>query len=117
MENVIKGRAYKFGDNIDTDVIAPGMTISFGMADKSEMDDVKTHAFNQVRPDFYKEVVPGSILIAGRNFGFGSHREQASTVVEDLGFRIVLADSVSRLYKRNSFAIGFPALDAPGITQ
>ncbi len=117
MDMIIKGKAYKFGDNIDTDILAPGLTASFGLADASEMEDVKTHAFEQIRPDFYKEVIPGSILIAGRNFGFGSHREHATTVIEYLGFKIIIADSVARLYQRNSFAIGFPVLEVPGITK
>lgn len=117
MKSLIEGKAYKFGDNVDTDVIAPAMTISFGHADKAELDDVMYHAFESIRPDFYKEVKPHSILIAGRNFGFGSHREQATTVIEHMGFDILIADSVARLYQRNSFAIGFPVLEVPGITK
>lgn len=117
MKTVIKGKAYIFGDNIDTDIIAPAMTISFGIADSSERMDVMVHAFEEIRPDFYKEVQPNSILIAGRNFGFGSHREQATTVIQHMGFEIILADSVARLYQRNSIAIGFPVLEVPGITS
>jgi len=116
MNTLLTGRAYTFGDNIDTDIIAPGMTISFGLADGSEMEEVKTHAFEEVRPGFHREVIPGSILVAGKNFGFGSHREQAITIVQYLGFRIILADSVARLYERNAFAIGFPIIEVPGIS-
>ena len=117
MKTTFHGKAYKFGDNIDTDVIAPAMTISFGHADKAEQQDVMIHAFESIRPDFYKEVQPGSILIAGRNFGFGSHREQATTVIRDMGFDILIADSVARLYQRNSIAIGFPVLEVPNISD
>ena len=117
MKKLIEGNAVKFGDNIDTDLIAPAMTISFGIADKHEQLDVMIHAFEEIRPDFYKEVTPGSILIAGRNFGFGSHREQATTVISHMGFDIILAESVARLYQRNSIAIGFPVLEVPGITK
>ncbi len=102
MKTLIKGKAYKFGDNIDTDIIAPAMTISFGIADSSERMDVMVHAFEEIRPNFYKEVQPDSILIAGRNFGFGSHREQATTVIQHMGFEIILADSVARLYHATS---------------
>ncbi len=115
--NNIKGRVYKFGDNIDTDIMAPGLTISFGLGDATERENVKRHAFEAIRKDFYKDVVPGSILVAGKNFGFGSHREQANTVIISLGFSLVVADSIARLYQRNSIAIGFPSLEVPGITE
>jgi 3-isopropylmalate/(R)-2-methylmalate dehydratase small subunit len=117
MKTMIQGKVFTFGDNIDTDIIAPAMTISFGIADSNEMEDVKKHAFEEIRPNFYQEVEPGSILVAGRNFGFGSHREQATTVIANMGFEIILADSVARLYQRNSIAIGFPVLEVPGISS
>lgn len=117
MEKIISGKVYKFGNNIDTDIISPGMTISFGLADGSELEEVRLHAFEELRPGFYKEVIPGSIMVAGKNFGLGSHREQATTVMKKLGFTLVIADSVARLYQRNSFAIGFPVLEVPGISR
>ncbi len=117
MKTSYTGKVYKFGDNIDTDILAPGMTISFGCADENEIENVKLHAFEEVRKDFWKDVVPGSILVAGRNFGFGSHREQATTVIEYMGFSLIVADSVARLYQRNSLAIGFPVIEAPGVTD
>lgn len=115
MDKLIRGRVLKFGDNIDTDIIAPGDVISFGMADAAEKELVKVSAFKVVRPEFYKAVKKGDILVAGRNFGFGSHREQATTVIEELGITTVIAESVARLYQRNSIAIGFPVFEAPGI--
>lgn len=115
MRTQYRGKAYKFGDNIDTDIIAPAMTISFGCSDKAEMENVKIHAFEELRQDFWKDVLPESIFIAGRNFGFGSHREQATTVIGYMGFSIIIAESVARLYQRNSLAIGFPVIEAPGI--
>lgn len=117
MKTQYRGKAYKFGDNIDTDIIAPAMTISFGCSDEAEMENVKIHAFEELRKDFWKDITPGSILVAGRNFGFGSHREQATTVIEYMGFSIIIAESLARLYLRNSLAIGFPVIEAPGITE
>lgn len=115
--NTIRGRAWVFGDNIDTDIIAPAETISFGLGDAREDDEVKRNAFRAVRPGFYKEVTPGGILVAGKNFGLGSHREPANRVLVSLGFKAVICESVARLFFRNSVAIGFYVFEVPGITQ
>jgi len=117
LQRRIEGRAFVFGDNIDTDIIAPGNTISFGLGDAFEEDDVKRHAFQAVRPDLYKQVREGDILIAGRNFGLGSHREPANKALHTLGFRAVIAESVARLFFRNAVAIGFHVFQVPGILQ
>ena len=116
MSKVMTGRVWKFGDNIDTDIIAPGDTISFGLGDEEERRVVKENAFRAVRPAFYKQVRQGDILVAGRNFGLGSHREPANTVLVNLGFAAVIAESIARLFFRNAVAIGFHALEVPGIT-
>jgi 3-isopropylmalate/(R)-2-methylmalate dehydratase small subunit len=113
----VRGRAWVFGDNIDTDIIAPGNTISFGLGDSAEEDDVKRNAFKAVRPEFYKSVREGDILVAGRNFGLGSHREPANRALHTLGFRAVIVESIARLFFRNSVAIGFHVLEMPGITR
>jgi 3-isopropylmalate/(R)-2-methylmalate dehydratase small subunit len=114
---VIVGRVWKFGDNIDTDIIAPGDTISFGLSDEEERRIVRENAFRSVRPGLYKLIRPGDILVAGRNFGLGSHREPANTVLANLGFAAVIAESIARLFFRNSVAIGFHALQVPDITR
>jgi 3-isopropylmalate/(R)-2-methylmalate dehydratase small subunit len=114
-EQRIEGRAFVFGNNIDTDIIAPGNTISFGLGDAHEEDDVKRHAFQAVRKDLYKSVKVGDILVAGRNFGLGSHREPANKALVTLGFRAVIAESIARLFFRNSVAIGFHVFQVPGI--
>lgn len=113
----MRGRAWVFGDNIDTDIIAPADTISFGLGDKIEDDDVKRNAFRAVRPGLYKEVNRGDVLIAGRNFGLGSHREPANRVLVSLGFSAVVCESVARLFFRNSVAIGFYVFEVPGILE
>ncbi len=112
---ILRGRVWKFGDNIDTDIIAPGDTISFGLDDANERRQVLEAAFRDVRERLYEKVRPGDILVAGRNFGLGSHREPANKVLVSLGFSAVLAESIARLFFRNSVAIGFNAFQVPNI--
>ncbi len=106
-----RGRVHKFGDNIDTDIITPGKWMHEGM------DILKKHAFEAVRPNFYQLVKAGDILVAGRNFGYGSHREQANAVLKSLGINVIIADSISRIYYRNCIALGIPAIIYPGISK
>ena len=115
--SLLRGRVFVFGHNVDTDIIAPGDTISFGLGDAAEVDDVKRNAFRAVRPGLYKEVREGDILVAGRNFGLGSHREPANKALESLGFRAVIAESVARLFFRNAVAIGFHVFQVPTILE
>ena len=113
--SIIRGRSFVFGDNIDTDIIAPGDTIFFGLGDSFEIEDVKRNAFRALRPDFYTMVRPGDILVAGRNFGLGSHHELANRALVTLGFQAVIAESIARLFFRNAVAIGFYVFEVPGI--
>ena len=115
-DRILRGRVWKFGDNIDTDIIAPAETISFGLGDAAEQRMVLEAAFRDVREKFYEQVRPGDILVAGRNFGLGSHREPANKVLVSLGISAVLAESIARLFFRNSVAIGFHSFQVPGIT-
>lgn len=114
---VFTGRVWKFGDNIDTDLITPADTTSFGLGDEEERRILRENAFRSIRPAFHTQVRPGDILVAGKNFGLGSHREPANTALVSLGFVAVIAESIARLFFRNSVAIGFHALQVPGITQ
>jgi 3-isopropylmalate/(R)-2-methylmalate dehydratase small subunit len=68
-------------------------------------------------PEFYKKVKPGDLFVAGRNFGGGSSREQAPVAIKYSGIAAVVAESFARIFYRNSFAIGLPALEVPGITK
>jgi 3-isopropylmalate/(R)-2-methylmalate dehydratase small subunit len=113
----IRGRAWVFGDNIDTDIIAPGELISFGLGDAAEENEIRKNAFRAVRPGLYKDVKVGDVLIAGRNFGLGSHREPANKALYTLGFRAVIAESMARLFFRNAVAIGFHVFQVPGIRE
>jgi 3-isopropylmalate/(R)-2-methylmalate dehydratase small subunit len=115
--DLLRGRVWKFGDDVDTDVITPGDTTHFGLADAEEVRILKEHAFRALRPGLHKLVRPGDILVAGRNFGLGSHREPATTVLIALGFSAVIAESIARLFFRNSVAMGLHAIQLPGITQ
>jgi len=107
----IKGRVRKFGDNIDTDSIAPGPSLLL------PMDEMKKHAFAPLIPEFYKTVGEGDILVAGNNFGCGSSREQATSVVKALGFHFIVCESMARIYLRNSIGLGLYPIPAKGVSR
>jgi len=104
----IEGRVWKFGDNVDTDVMAPWKTLNLGW---EERRDSVLHT----RPGFVNEVRPGDIVVAGRNWGCGSSREQAAENMKRLGVAAVVAESFGRIYFRNSIAIALPAVVCPGV--
>lgn len=106
----LKGRAWVFGDDIDTDIITPGKFLS-------NPKELAANAFGPVDKSFAKEVKPGDILIAGRNFGCGSSRETAPEVLQILKVGAVVADSFARIFYRNAVAIGLPALELPGANR
>ena len=107
--STIKGRVRKFGDNIDTDTVAPGPSLQL------PAEEMKKHAFGPAVPDFWKTVAPGDVIVGGNNFGCGSSREQATQVVKDLGFRFVVADSIARIFYRNCIALGLYPIAASGV--
>lgn len=111
MEKRIKGRVKKFGDHVNTDVIAPGRWHRQGM------DILRLHTMEAIRPDFYKQVQPGDVLVAGKNFGCGSHRESATAIMKVLGISAIVADSLARLYYRNCIALGIPVFAIRGISK
>lgn len=111
MDNPIKGRVWKFGDNIDTDVISPTKFIDL------PMEELKAHALEEVHPEFAREVRQGDLVVAGKNFGCGSSREQAVTVLKTLGVGAVVAESFARIFLRNAIAHGLPVLVCPGVSQ
>lgn len=98
------GRAFVFGDNIDTDVLAPGQFMKLGTA------DLAMHCLESLDPDFAASAKPGDILVAGRNFGLGSSREQAAISLKFLGISVVLAVSFARIFYRNAMNLGLPCL-------
>jgi 3-isopropylmalate/(R)-2-methylmalate dehydratase small subunit len=100
----MQGRIWKFGDNINTDVITPGRYLAGGI------DEVKDHVLEAVNPRFAKEVRAGDFVVAGKNFGCGSSRESAPQALKALGVKAVIAESFARIFFRNAVAIGLPVL-------
>ena len=108
MQTVIRGRVWKFGDNVDTDVMAPWNTLSLPWEERRK-------TVLQTRPDFVERVQTGDVVVAGRNWGCGSSREHAPENLKLLGLGAVIAESFGRIYFRNCIAIAFPNLACPGI--
>jgi 3-isopropylmalate/(R)-2-methylmalate dehydratase small subunit len=100
-------RVLRLPDDVDTDQLAPGATMKFGL------DVIARHCLETVRPGFGGEVRPGDVLVAGRNFGLGSSREQAASVLVHLGVAAVVAPAFSGLYARNAFNVGLLLLVCP----
>lgn len=105
------GRVWKFGDNIDTDVLAPGLYM------KSPLAELARHCLEAVEPRFAKEAKPGDIVVGGRNFGMGSSREQAVMALRELGIGAVVAPSFAGIFYRNALNLGLLALVCPEAGQ
>ncbi len=101
------GRAWVFGDNIDTDVLAPGRYM------KGPVEEAAPHCLESVDPDFAGQVAPGDFVIGGGNFGLGSSREQAAQVLRILGVAAVIAKSFGGIFYRNAFNLGLLAVLGP----
>ena len=113
MEKVMKGKAWKFGNNIDTDQIYPGIYVEL-----TEMEDIKKHALSgSAEPKFADEVQPGDIVVAATNFGCGSSREHAAMTLKGAGVGAVLAESFGRIFFRNAINLGLPVIVCPGISK
>jgi 3-isopropylmalate/(R)-2-methylmalate dehydratase small subunit len=109
------GRAYKFGDNVSTDLIAPGRLMHL----RSNLPEMAKHVLEDADPEFPKKVKPGDFVIGGGNFGCGSSREHAPTIIKLAGVRAVLAKTFARIFFRNCINIGLPAIvcDTDGISE
>lgn len=103
-----EGRVWKFGDNVDTDVIIPARFLNV-----SDKDELAKHCFADARPGFSEKVHPGDIIVAGNNFGSGSSREHAPLAIKFAGIGVVIAKSFARIFYRNAFNIGLPILESP----
>ncbi|MGB6338204.1 MAG: 3-isopropylmalate dehydratase, partial [Candidatus Aminicenantaceae bacterium] len=97
-----KGRAWKYGDDVNTDVIFPGK-YTYAVMEPAEM---ASHALEDLDPDFAKSVQPGDVIVAGKNFGCGSSREQAATCLKYAGVQAVIAKSFARIFYRNAINQG-----------
>ena len=110
MEKVFSGKIWKFGDDIDTDTIIPGKRGTI-----PTIEEMKHYTFELLKPEFASTVQPGDILIAGSNFGCGSSREQAATVLSANGVKCIIAKSFARIFFRNAFNSGILLLTCDGI--
>ena len=105
---MLKGKVFKFGDDIDTDIIVPATYLS--TFDPAEL---AKHCMEYTSPDFYRSVKPGDIIVAGKNFGCGSSREHAPIAIKGCGVSIVIAKSFARIFYRNALNIGLYILECP----
>lgn len=108
MNRIIRGRVWKFDHNVDTDVMAPWNSLSLPWEERRK-------TILHIRPEFVEKIEPGDIIVAGRNWGCGSSREQAPENLKLLGLSAVVAESFGRIYFRNSVAIAFPNIKCPGV--
>ena len=103
----INGKAWVFGDNVDTDQIIPAEYLV-----TMDREDLAKHAFAKARPDFAESVAVGDVVVAGRNFGCGSSREHAPRALQGAGVSCVVARSFARIFFRNAINIGLPVIEA-----
>jgi 3-isopropylmalate/(R)-2-methylmalate dehydratase small subunit len=106
---MIKGKVWKYGDDVDTDVIFPGR-YTYTVTDPGE---IASHALEDLDADFAKNVKRGDIVVAGKNFGCGSSREQAALCLKYAGVAAVVAASFARIFFRNAINAGLPTVAAP----
>ena len=102
---MIAGKCWVFGDNVDTDQLAPGAYM------KSPIEELARHCLEQLNPDFAVNVQEGDMVVAGKNFGAGSSREQAVQSLLQLGISVVIAQSFGGIFQRNAFNLGLLVLE------
>ena len=112
MEGVIRAKAHVFGPNIDTDQIYPGRYLEL-----TEPEDIAAHVMEGADPDFVKNMAPGDIVVASRNFGCGSSREHAAITLKYARVGAVVAESFARIFFRNAINLGVPLMVCPGIAN
>ncbi|MFQ5816234.1 MAG: 3-isopropylmalate dehydratase small subunit [Candidatus Hydrothermarchaeaceae archaeon] len=112
---IMKGKVWKFGDDISTDLIAPGRLFHL----RSNLPELAKHVMEDARPGFAGMMSKGDFIVAGDNFGLGSSREHAPTIIRMAGISAVLAKSFARIFYRNCINIGLPALicDTSGMDE
>lgn len=111
METKITGRVWKYGDDVNTDVIFPGK-YTYSIFDRQEMAE---HALEDLDPDFVKNVQPGDIIVAGKNWGCGSSREQAVICLKEAGVGAIIARSFARIYFRNCINQALPIVTCDAV--
>ena len=108
----MKGKVWKFGDDIDTDIIIPGRYLVV-----TDPEKLAKHCMEGLDSDFHKKVSDGDFIVAGKNFGCGSSREHAPLALQGVGIGAVIAESFARIFYRNATNVGIPLLEAPGISS
>ena len=103
----ILGKVWKFGDNVDTDVIIPGKYLR-----STDMNIFASHVMEGIDPEFSKKVQKGDIIVAGRNFGCGSSREQAPLALKYAGISCIVAETFARIFFRNAINVGLPIIES-----
>ena len=104
----VQGRVFKYGNDVDTDVIIPARYLN-----TTSETELAGHCMEDIDPDFIKKVKAGDIIVAGDNFGCGSSREHAPIAIKASGVSLVIANSFARIFYRNSINIGLPILECP----
>jgi len=112
----VKGNAWKFGDDVNTDLIVPARYLN-----TTDAAELASHCMEDADPDFVAKLAPGDLIVAGGNFGCGSSREHAPLAIKSAGLSCVIAESFARIFFRNSINIGLPIFECPdaakGISQ
>ena len=108
----IKGKAWNYGDNINTDFMLPGRYLEL-----TDLNELARHAMEGIDPAFAKKVQKGDIVVGGRNMGLGSSREHAPLALKYAGVGAVVAESFARIFYRNAFNVGLAAIECPGISK
>jgi 3-isopropylmalate/(R)-2-methylmalate dehydratase small subunit len=105
-DTILKGKAFKFGDNISTDHVIPGRYAHL----RSDLPELAKHVMEDADPNFVEKVKSGDFIVAGKNFGLGSSREHAALVIKMAGVSAIVAKSVARIFFRNAINQGLPTL-------
>jgi len=112
----VKGKAWKFGDDVNTDAIVPARYLN-----TTDPEELASHCMEDVDPEFVSKISPGDVIVAGRNFGCGSSREHAPLAIKAAGLSCVIAESFARIFFRNAINIGLPIFECPdaakGVSQ
>lgn len=108
----MKGTAWKFGNDIDTDIIVPGKYLIY-----TDEETLSAHCMEGLDPNFNEKCKQGDFIVAGTNFGCGSSREHAPIALKGAGVVAVIAESFARIFYRNAINVGIPLLEAPGVSK
>ena len=109
---MIKGKAWNYGDDVNTDFILPGIYLEL-----TDPDEMGRHAMEGIDHEFAGKVRPGDVVVGGRNFGLGSSREHAPIALKRSGVSAVIAEGFARIFYRNATNLGLPALECPNVSK